>query len=67
MKESKKCPDDSYSFSIDEHMEFQQDEADTKAMFARERRSRENYNCCLIKNIPIPKGKFFDEDWRQLL
>ena len=50
------------SFAIDEHMEFQQDEEGTKAMFARERRSRERYNCCLAESAPIPKGKFFDED-----
>ena len=36
-----------HSFAIDEHLEFQQDEAGTKAMFARERRSRERYNCCV--------------------
>ena len=50
------------SFAIDEHMEFQQDEEGTKAMFARERRSRERYNCCLAESAPMPKGKFFDED-----
>jgi len=50
------------SFAIDEHLEFQQDEEGTKAMFARERRSRERYNCCLAESAPMPKGKFFDED-----
>ena len=50
------------SFAIDEHMEFQQDEEGTKAMFARERRSRERYNCCLAESATMPKGKFFDED-----
>ena len=50
------------SFAIEEHMEFQQDEEGTKAMFARERRSRERYNCCLAESAPMPKGKFFDED-----
>ena len=50
------------SFAIEEHMEFQQDEEGTKAMFARERRSRERYNCCLAEAAPMPKGKFFDED-----
>ena len=50
------------SFAIDEHMEFQQDEAGTKAMFARERRSRERYNCCVAEDAAMPKGKFFDED-----
>ena len=50
------------SFAIEEHMEFQQDEEGTKAMFARERRSRERYNCCLAEAAPMPKGKFFDEN-----
>jgi len=50
------------SFAIEEHMEFQQDEKGTKAMFRRERRSRERYNCCLAECAPIPKGKFFEEE-----
>ena len=50
------------SFAIEEHMEFQQDEEGTKAMFARERRSRERYNCCVAEAAPMPKGKFFEEE-----
>ena len=50
------------SFAIEEHLEFQQDEKGTKAMFARERRSRERYNCCVAEAAPLPKGKFFDEE-----
>ena len=50
------------SFSIEEHMEFTQDEEGTKAMFARERRSRERYNCCVAEDAAMPKGKFFDEE-----
>ena len=51
------------SFAIDEHMEFQQDEAGTKAMFARERRSRERYNCCVAEaHAPMPVGKFFEDE-----
>ena len=50
------------SFAIEEHMEFQQDEAGTKAMFARERRSRERYNCCVAENASIPTGSFFEEE-----
>ena len=46
----------------EEHMEFQQDEEGTKAMFARERRSRERYNCCVAEAAPMPTGKFFEED-----
>ena len=51
-----------HSFAIDEHLEFQQDEAGTKAMFARERRSRERYNCCLAESAPIPVGTFFKDE-----
>ena len=51
-----------HSFAIDEHLEFQQDEAGTKAMFARERRSRERYNCCVAENAAMPVGSFFDEE-----
>ena len=50
------------SFAIDEHLEFQQDEAGTKAMFARERRSRARYNCCLAKDVEMTTGSFFEED-----
>ena len=49
------------SFAIDEHLEFCQDEAGTEAMFARERRSRERFNCCLKACVPMAKGSFFDE------
>ena len=51
-----------HSFAIDEHLEFQQDDAGTKAMFARERRSRERYNGCVAKNAAMPTGSFFEED-----
>ena len=51
-----------HSFAIDEHLEFQQDEAGTKAMFARERRSRERYNCCVAENAAMPVGSFFKEE-----
>ena len=51
-----------HSFAIDEHLEFQQDEAGTKAMFARERRSRERYNCCVAEDAAMPTGSFFEED-----
>jgi Mg-chelatase subunit ChlD len=50
------------SFAIDEHLEFQQDEAGTKAMFARERRSRARYNCCVSEAVAMPAGSFFEED-----
>ncbi len=51
-----------HSFAIDEHLEFQQDEAGTKEMFARERHCRERYNCCVSKAASMPTGSFFDED-----
>ena len=50
------------SFAIEEHMEFQQTEAGTRAMFARERRSRERYNCCVAEDAARPVGSFFNED-----
>ena len=51
-----------HSFAIEEHMEFQQTEAGTRAMFARERRSRERYNCCVAEDAAMPTGSFFNED-----
>lgn len=51
-----------YSFAIEEHVEFQQDEEGTKTMFARERRSREHYNCCVAEDAAMPTGSFFDEN-----
>ncbi len=51
-----------HNFAIDEHLEFQQDEAGTQAMFARERRSRERYNCRVYEDAPMEKGAFFKED-----
>ena len=50
------------SFAIDEHLEFQQDEAGTKALFACERRSRERYNCCIADDTLMPTGSFFKDD-----
>ena len=49
------------SFAIDEHLEFRQDVEGTRAMFARERRSRERYNCCVAENAAMPTGSFFEE------
>ena len=51
-----------HSFAIEEHMEFQQTEAGTRAMFARERRSRERYNCCVAEDAVMPIGSFFNEE-----
>ena len=51
-----------HSFAIEDHLEFEQDEEGTKAMFARERRSRLRYNACLDACAPCPVGSFFKED-----
>lgn len=51
-----------HSFSIDEHLQFRQDEEGTKAMFAREHRSRMRYNACLDANMEMSVGKFFDDE-----
>ena len=51
----------SHSFAIDEHLKFQQSAAGTKAMFARERRSRERYNCRVAEDAAMPVGSFFEE------
>ena len=48
--------------AIDEHLEFHEDEEETKKMFARERRSRVRFNECLSENTVMEKGKFFDDD-----
>lgn len=50
------------SFAIEEHMEFHQDVESTRAMFARERRSRERYNCCVAENAVMSVGRFFEEE-----
>jgi Mg-chelatase subunit ChlD len=51
-----------HSFAIDEHLKFAQTAAGTSAMFARERRSRERFNCCVAEEAVMPKGSFFDEN-----
>ena len=51
-----------HSFAIDEHLEFCQNDAGTRAMFARERRSRERYNRCVEESATMPTGSYFDED-----
>ena len=51
-----------HSFAIEEHLEFHQDMAGTKAMFARERRSRERYNCCVAEDAAMHVGSFFEEN-----
>lgn len=50
------------SMAIDNHLSFSEDEAGTREMFRRERRSRERFNafCCMAE--PMPKGTYFEED-----
>ena len=50
------------AMAIDNHLEFKEDEAGTKEMFAFERHSRARYNACMACSIPMPKGSYFDED-----
>ena len=49
-------------FSIDEHLEFKQDDAGTNAMFECERRSRERYYDCIEQEERILTGFFFKKD-----
>lgn len=50
------------SMAIDNHLAFAENEAETRAMFAHERRSRTRYNDCLACCEEMPKGSYFDED-----
>ena len=51
-----------HNFAIDEHLSFHQDVEETERMFAQERKSRQNYNCCLAENRPMSKGSFFKNE-----
>jgi len=51
-----------HSFAIDEHLAFTEDEEGAQLMFAKERRSRERFNCCLASEAPMHTGSFFNED-----
>ena len=48
--------------SIDEHMEFGQDEESTDAMFVKERSARERFYGYVNSGIAMPTGSFFEED-----
>jgi len=50
------------NFAIDEKMQFQQSAEGTAAMFARDRRSRERFNCFLAEGKEMERGSFFDEE-----
>ncbi|MBR1387954.1 MAG: hypothetical protein IJ553_06095 [Alloprevotella sp.] len=51
-----------HDFAITEHLAFHQDEAGTRAMWEKERRSRCRYNRIVEEEAPITAGDFFKED-----
>lgn len=50
------------SMSIDNHLSFAEDEEGTRAMFCRERQSRERFNMCCAQAKKMPRGSYFDDD-----
>ena len=46
---------------IDNHLQFSEDEAGSKAMFARENRARERYNKCRAMDCVMEAGSYFEE------
>ena len=44
---------------IDNHLQFSEDEAGTKAMFVRENRARERYNKCRAMDCKMEAGELF--------
>lgn len=50
------------SMAIDNHLSFSEDEEGTREMFRRERSSRERFNMCCAKAVPMPCGSYFNED-----
>ena len=46
---------------IDNHLQFQEDEAGTKKMFARENRARERFNKRMSHGCAMPTASYFDE------
>ena len=49
------------NMGIDNHLQFSEDEAGTKAMFARENRARERYNKCRALDCKMEAGSYFEE------
>lgn len=47
---------------IDNHLQFAEDEAGTKAMFACENRARERFSECLSAGSVMKEGSYFDEE-----
>ena len=50
-----------HGMGIDNHFQFSEDEAGTKAMFARENRARERYNKCRAMDCKMEAGSYFEE------
>ncbi|MDO5342208.1 MAG: VWA domain-containing protein [Bacteroidia bacterium] len=50
------------SMAIDNHLVFAENEVETKAMFARERKSRARYCNFIACNEAMPSGSYFDEE-----
>ena len=46
---------------IDNHLQFSEDEAGTRAMFARENRARERYNKYRAMDCKMEAGSYFEE------
>ena len=46
---------------IDNHLQFSEDEAGTKKMFARENRARERYVKCCAMDCKMEAGSYFEE------
>ena len=49
------------NMGIDNHLQFSEDEAGTKAMFARENRARERYNKYRAMDCKMEAGSYFEE------
>ena len=49
------------NMGLDNHLQFSEDEAGTKAMFARENRARERYNRCRAMDCKMEAGSYFEE------
>lgn len=47
---------------IDNHLQFSEDEAGTRKMFARENRARERYNKCRAMDCKMEAGSYFEEE-----
>lgn len=47
---------------IDNHLQFSEDEAGTKNMFARENRARERYVKCCATDCVMEAGSYFEEE-----